>query len=332
MPLAFPTQGGLPVLITQAEFEACCCWRGDFFAGDVSGTPAFNFGVSVDAVRGFAYAVQTTGESGPVVRFDLTTGRVDTLPITAAYGTSLRPADGSLFAYDHRGGDSVLRRYLPHLWSPGDALPAQAVGSAVDYFSESGTYSPDLDAVLIPQSYGIYSWPATTLASPGLYDSTPTPYGVHGLSWDDGKIWWIEGDQSSGGRWKVGSSLFTTSPSSWGVDIVPLPDLGLAVLVGGSPSGAWVADIATGTILHSTGSHGFSAIGGSYRVGGTSSVVVFDIYASVIRTINASNGTFTDHPVGAKRCITGFYYKGRRLALPFSGASWGDPNCGVLVL
>jgi hypothetical protein len=303
-----------------------------FWPGSVTGSPGFSFGAAVDYQRGFAYAIKgIITEWGVVCRIDLTTGRIDELPVSAAYGLYLRPSDGSLFLEQNRGypNDFTLRRYMPHLWSPGDPLPALTTGDAVDINAEAGAYSDTLDAILIPRQGAIDSYPAATLASPTLYETTGTYYGVHGLRWEDGRSWWIEGDQSYGHRWSAGSTIFTTGPS-YGSDIVPVPHLGRAVLIGSlsSTRGAWVADATTGEILHSLPGHGHAGPRSCYRVG--SQVIVFDGASSVAREIDAATGDITDHALPAgKTYITGFTYRGRRIALPHTGASWADPDCGI---
>lgn len=332
LPLAFPTQGGQPVCVTQAEFEECCCGFPTFFAGTVSGVPQFNFNVVVDVLHKFAYVVQNAGESGPVIRIDLASGRIDALPISAAYGLSFRPSDSSLFCYNHRTGDSVLRRYLPHLWNPGDALPAQTSGAAVNYYSELSTYSPSLDAILIPKQGEILSFSANTLSSPSQYMATGPSFGVHGLRWEDEKTWWIEGDQSAGRRWAVGASVFTTGPT-WGSDIVPFPDLGRAVLVG-HPSTSYdvrVVDASTGAVLYTISGLGASGIGGCYRWG--NKAVIFDYTQSIIRTIDVTDGSYVDTASLSPRTFTtGFVWKNKRISLPYYGANWGDLNCGLEII
>lgn len=303
-----------------------------FFAGAVTGTPNFNFGVIVDPTRKCAYA-SMGGESGPVMRLDLRSGRIDELPIAAAYGLSYRQADGSLFVKDNRSGDSLLRRYQPHLWSPGEPLAALTVGEGVSFFAECAAYSPTLDRLLVAVPGTIQSWIPDTLGLPTTYTTTTPSYAVHGLRWEDGKVWWIEGDQNPVlSLWAAGPAVFATGPPT-GTDIVPMTHLGRAVLVGSqwnSQAGAWVVDTTTGQVIHPLPGHGNSGLGGCYRSG--DEAIVFDSLASVVRALNASTGAATDFNVPpGHRYVTGFPYRGQRVALPYSGAQWSDPNCGIFV-
>jgi hypothetical protein len=301
-----------------------------FFAGSVSGVPSFSFGVAVDVVRGFAYAVRANGtEAGLVTRFNLRTGRVDDLPIGASYGIAYRQSDGALFRHNRSGGDGVMRKYYPHLWNPGDALPAAASGDYTDGNAEGSVYAPELDAVLVAVPGSIKQFDATTLTG-STYISTSPLYGVHGLRWADGKIWWIEGDQSTGSRWAVGSTEYNTAPMGMGSDNVPLADIGRCVLCGSGWSGnrgIAVANAATGAILHSWLGWGDNYTG-CHRIGNTAKVVVTDAAASEARVVNAADGTYTAKPL-AFPSISTFYLNGQSLCLPFSGASWSDENCGI---
>lgn len=326
--LMFPVQAGRPVLISREDFEGCCCWSPSFFAGAVSGVPGFAFRPYVDAARGFAYAFQGTGEYGALARIELATGRIDIMPVGLYYGMAIRLSDGSLFSWVL--GDPV-RRWLPHLWTVGGGITA--VESGAGTAPEEGVYAPDLDRVLIPNYGVIRSWEPGNLAAGGtVYETTSTPYGVHALRWEAGKLWWIEGDGSSGGRWSVGGTVFTTGPG-FGTDIVPLTDLGRAVLVGHpySTRGCFVVDTSTGAVLHSLVGHGHSAIGGCFRVGMTSRVVVFDIDQPAIRIVDAADGTWEDIPTGTLRYGGGWWWRGKCVALPFTGAAWGDVDCGIRV-
>jgi hypothetical protein len=324
------------------EWESVAVWRQassvpTFFAGTVTGSRAqFVFGSAVDSVRGFAYSIQSkVNESGWVARINLNTGRIDTLPIKASYGCYLRESDGSLFCQDNRTGDSVLRSYLPHLWSPGDALPPVTTGSAVHYYTEHGVYSPDLDAVLLPKTGEILRYPAATLTSPTQHVATAPSYGVHGMRWEDGKVWWVEGDQSYGGRWAVGSTVFNTSPAGFMSDMVPFPDLGRAILVGHpwTVQSIYVVNTTTGAVIYTISGHAQPGIGGCVRKG--DSAVVFDVSNDFIRTVDVLTGAYVDTPtpVAAPYYATGFNFPGTSqvIALPHD-ADWSDDNCGILVL
>lgn len=305
-----------------------------FVAGDVTALPQFNFGVAVDYERRFAYAIRTTLEGGEVYRFDLTTGIIDEMPVVASYGIYLRSSDGSLYLENNKAAptDFTMRRYLPYPWNPGDPLTPLTTGDSVDSNAEAGVFADSLDGLLLPIRGQIDLWPEDTLTSPTLYQTTPPSYAVHGLRWEDNKAWWIEGDQSSGHRWRVGGNLFTTLPPGFGEDIVPVPSLSCAVLVGssGSTQGAWVSDINSGLIIYPFPGHGDPAIHGCFRLGNT--VTVFDKSIPAARDINCATGTYEDisFPI-TRRFATGFSYAGKRLALPLSGAAWSDFNCGVEV-
>lgn len=329
-PLAFPVKNGRPVLISREKFEECCCWRPSFAPGAVSGNPHFYFRPLVDAARGFAYANQGTGEHGTLVRIDLGTGQVDVTPAPLFYGFALRPSDGSLFSW---GSPGAVNRWLPHLWKVGDALSAVESGGYVA--PELGVYSPDLDRVLIPDLGGyIRAFEPGNLGAGGtVYETVPTYFGVHAPRWEGGQLWWIEGDSSgNGGRWSVGGTVYTTGPA-WGVDIVPLPDIGRAVLVGHAATtrGARVVDAASGAVIHSLPGHGSSSIGGCFRLGESTRVAVFDTDLPAIRLVDASDGTWEDIPVGSMRYGCGFWHKGKSVALPYSGAVWGDEDCGFKI-
>ncbi len=311
-----------------------------FFAGDVSGSPLFSFNVVVDEARGFAYATQSAGsEAGPVARINLSSGRIDTLPLSAAYGLAYRHTDGSLFCYNHRGGPvptpgSRLRRFQPHTWSPGDAtVPAlAAAGSDVSGSAEFGAYSPELDAVLIPRPFGIDAWDATALTA-SAYSAYPMSFGVHGMRWAGGQLWWVEGDQSAGGRWHVGGTQYSTLPVGSGSDLIPLPDLGRVAIVGYAYSsrGVWIFDASTGALLYTLAGFGDSSIGGSFAdPSAPARIVCFDINEPSIRVVDLSDGSHTSEATDARRFSTGFGFRGRRFALPYSGADWSDTNCGIL--
>ena len=234
-----------------------------------------------------------------------------------------------------------MKRYLPHLWNPSESISPIESGSIMTS-GEMPTYSKDLDRLLVPQlgSPGlINAWEPGNLSSGSTtYSTYPMYYGVHGLRWEDNKLWWIKGDQNSSldGRWSAGiGNVFTTGLPSGG-DIVPLPDMNRAVLIGqrwGSAVASYmVVDIITGESLFYVAGHGDS-YGGCFRIGTTSKVVVFDHQKTNIRVVDATDGSYQDIYVGPTiKYRSGVYYQGKCICLPWNAANWTDFNCGILTI
>jgi hypothetical protein len=92
-----------------------------------------------------------------------------------------------------------------------------------------------------------------------------------------------------------------------------------------------VADAGTGNILYSLTDHGDSQIHGSFRVG--NHVIIFDVNRTVARQIDASDGTYIDFdlpiPRPGRTYTSGFFFGGKRYALPRSNVQWEDENCGI---